>query len=173
MQFSNWFRRKAAYRVRAEDRAPTIVFAQSCLRGMVDCIAPANRRHHEGVAFLLGRTDGVQALCLASVRPCAITTPGSFHVPANEMARVVALATELDLQVVGQVHTHPRLAAHSDGDEDGANIKFDGFVSIVIPEYGAHLPSLRDSAAYWYSRSRGWRRLPLSAITILNGGVAL
>jgi proteasome lid subunit RPN8/RPN11 len=89
------------------------------------------------------------------------------------MARVVALATELDLQVVGQVHTHPHLAGHSDGDEDGANIKFDGFVSIVVPDYGAHLPSLENSAVYSYHQTLGWRKLPLSAIIILNGGVAL
>jgi hypothetical protein len=125
------------------------------------------------VAFLLGRTDGSQAICLASVRPRAVTTPGSFHVPSNEMARVVALATSLDLQIVGQAHTHPELAGHSDGDEDGANIRFEGFVSIVIPNYGAYLPRLQGSAVYRFGRVEGWRRLPLSAVTILRGGAAL
>ncbi len=173
MRLKDLFARKAAYRIRADQRSPSVLLADSCLKGVIDCLAPANQRHHEGVAFLLGRTDGMQALCMASVRPRAVTTPGSFHVPSSEMARVVALATSLDLQIVGQVHTHPRVAGHSDGDQDGANIRFDGFISIVIPDYGTHLPRLQGSAVYWFGRAGGWRQLPLSAITILKGGAAL
>lgn len=163
-----------AYRVVEEPPEPKLVIPQGCFSALLECLAPAKARGHEGVAFLLGRTDGATALCVQAVRPKATTSPGSFHVSARDMARVIELAANLDLQVVGQVHTHPRDAFHSDGDEDGANIRFDGFVSLVIPDYGARLPDLIGSAAYVFSAAAGdWKPLPVSSIHILHSGVAL
>ncbi len=171
-----WLRRflrpAPAYKV-IVDPEPVVILATSCLIGLVDCLADANTRRHEGVAFLLGQTDGSRALCIQSVRPRAVTTAGSFHVPAAEMARVVALATDFGFQIVAQVHTHPTLAAHSDGDEDGANIRFDGFISIVIPDYGAALPTFRGAAVYVFRHRGGWKRLPLSAVHVADGAILL
>jgi hypothetical protein len=56
--------------------------------------------------------------------------------------------------VVGQVHTHPKDAYHSDGDEDGARIAYTGYVSLVLPDYGRRLP-LFDEAAIFIFRAPG------------------
>lgn len=151
---------------------PRLLIPEGCFRALLECLAPANARQHEGVAFLLGRTDGTTALCAQAVRPRAATTLGSFHVDAHAMARVVELADTHDLQIIGQVHTHPGDAFHSDGDEDGANIRFEGFVSVVIPDYGASLPDLTGAAAYVFMAG-AWRPLPITSIHILHSGVAL
>ncbi len=78
-------------------------------------IAPARQLQVEGVAYLLGRTDGLHTCLLACMRVDAQCTRGSFFVSAREMVRVVNRANELGLQVAGQVHTHPALAYHSKG----------------------------------------------------------
>jgi proteasome lid subunit RPN8/RPN11 len=169
-----WFKRLFArppeqYKILDVSPPPKIILAESCFAGLLQCLVPAKINRHEGVALLLGRTDGITSVCVQAVRPRAKTTRGSFEISAAEMAMVVGHATALDLQIVAQVHTHPEQAFHSDGDEEGANIRFDGFVSIVIPNYGAALPSLSDSAIYIFSRAKGWELLPLSSLRILPG----
>jgi proteasome lid subunit RPN8/RPN11 len=89
------------------------------------------------------------------------------------MAQVMGLALDLDLQVVAQVHTHPVDAFHSDGDEDGANIRYPGFYSIVLPDYGARLPSFARSAVYLCDERGDWVALPESCIETIPSGSAL
>jgi proteasome lid subunit RPN8/RPN11 len=153
--------------VREVESQPRLLIARSCFDGLMSSLAQANAQHHEGVALLLGHSHGGTALAIHSVRPRASTGRGHFQIPAGEMARVIALATDLDLHIVAQVHTHPGEAFHSDGDEEGANIRYEGLFSLVIPEYGRFLPSLQASALYIY-RSPGWDLLETSALTIVD-----
>jgi hypothetical protein len=163
-----YFRRRRCQGKIIDARPPAIVvMTDSCQRAIVACLDDSTMRKHEGVCLLLGTTDGTAAVCLLAVRPQAETTYGSFHIPAREMARVVDIATDLRLQIIGQVHTHPKGAFHSDGDEDGANIRYAGFVSIVVPNYGASLPDFAGSAVYVFSAAGEWEHLQVNAIHIV------
>lgn len=153
--------------------SPYVHFPEACISSLAGLLQPTLRRRHEGVVFLLGRTDGTNTTVLSVVRPRAVTSPGSFDVSAEEVARVVELAFDADLQIVGQVHTHPKDAFHSDGDEDGANISFDGFISIVLPDYGARLPDLSGAAVYQFHHSSGWLHLAESRLRVVDAGIAL
>jgi len=161
------------YRVHHEVEVPAIQFAQSAYEGLIDCIAPARLAQHEGVALLLGRITGEKVTVLQCVKPQALTSRGSFQVSSREMARAVGLALDLDLHIVGQVHTHPGKAYHSEGDEEGANIRYDGFVSIVIPNYGIHLPERTGWAVYRFSNTEGWVQLSDMSVAVIEGSVAL
>ena len=132
------------------DQLPSCSISSEVLAAITRSLAPACQRRIEGIVYLLGRTDGTHACVLSCVRVAAIATAGSFHVPSHEMVRVVTRADEHGLQVVGQVHTHPHEAFHSEGDDAGAQIRFNGFVSIVLPDYGAHLPTLQGAASFAY-----------------------
>jgi len=160
-------RREPRFKIIESPVEHAVLLAQSCRDGLLKCLEKANRSRHEGVCFLLGRTDGRTALCLQAVQPKAVTTEGSFHVPASEMAKIVRLATDLKLQIVAQVHTHPGEAYHSDGDEDGANIRFEGFISIVVPNYGTALPSFEGSAIYIFTTEKKWKMIPLRQLRVL------
>jgi proteasome lid subunit RPN8/RPN11 len=84
------------------------------------------------------------------------------------MRHVVEAANTHGLQVVGQLHTHPGEAFHSDGDVAGALIRFGGFVSIVLPEYGKYLPDFRGAAIYMFSGGeRCWVDLTAADVSIL------
>lgn len=146
---------------------PMVIMTESCQRAIAACLHDSRTRRHEEVCLLLGTTNGTAAVCTVAVRPEGETTYGSFHISALEMARVVDIATDLRLQIVGQVHTHPKGAFHSGGDEDGANIRYAGFVSIVVPNYGAWLPDLVGSAVYVFTAEHGWEHIPLDAIRIV------
>jgi proteasome lid subunit RPN8/RPN11 len=122
----------------------------------------------EGIAYLFGLTNGATTVVIGAMRPEARTTPGSFEVSSVAMARVVRKANEAGLQVVGQIHTHPHQAFHSGGDEDGARIAYDGYVSIVVPDYGRHLPSLTAAAVYFF-RSGAFVQLGRNALSVVKG----
>jgi hypothetical protein len=102
---------------------------------------------------------------LGAIRPVARTTAGSFEVSAIAMAKVVRAVNNLGLQIVGQAHTHPTRAFHSDGDELGARLVYQGFVSLVAPDHGRHLPSLAGSVAYFYD-NEGFIELTGDALRI-------
>ena len=127
------------------------------------------QRGHEGIIYFLGLTTGTTSLALLAIRPRSTTTPGSVDVTAIDIGRVVGLAAETELQVVGQLHTHPGRgpALHSRGDLHGMRIRHPGYFSIVVPEYGADLPSFEDSDTLIWS-PEGFRRVN-RPIKILEG----
>jgi hypothetical protein len=154
--------------VRRFQPAPKLLLTRSCLDAMQAGLAPNMRRNQEGIIYLLGRTDGTVTLAVAVFRPQAHTTPGSFQVAAIALAPCVTVASDLSLQVVGQVHTHPGEAFHSGGDVEGARIRYAGYASVVIPNYGRRLPALSGIAAYLW-RDGAWRGLADSDIVIIPG----
>ncbi len=164
---SNW--RKPRHRVLRNVPDRRILLVDQCLPVLRTCFAPYIERKHEGIAYLYGQTDGWKTLIVGAFRPHAQTTPGSFEVAPVALAKVVATVCDLGLQVVGQIHSHPSLAGHSQGDEDGARIAYDGFVSIVLPNYARDLPSLKGAAAYMYAEGVFTQ---ISTVTIVPGGMA-
>jgi hypothetical protein len=130
---------------------PKILFTRDCFEAVKAGLAPKIQQGHEGIIYLLGRTDGLVTLAAGVFRPFTRTTAGSFDVP-----------------LVGQIHTHPGEAYHSDGDVEGARIRHRGYVSLVIPDYGRHLPNLAGSAAYIWQDER-WVELSVADIIIIPG----
>ncbi|MFB6077128.1 MAG: hypothetical protein ABEK12_03290, partial [Candidatus Nanohaloarchaea archaeon] len=62
--------------------------------------------------------------------------------------------------VLAQVHSHPGVARHSPVDEEKAVSFHEGFVSIVVPDFGeTPVYDLRDCGVYVYSATDGWRLL--------------
>lgn len=164
------FGRQPAYRPGPPPQ-PRLVLAQACADAFAACVAPETRRGHEGVAYLLGQTDGSTTLALAAMRPEALTTRGSFAVDARAMAKIVRTASAAGLQVVGQLHTHPGEAYHSEGDDDGARIAYTGYVSIVLPEYGRLLPALTGAAIYVFRAGTGFIPVEASRVAVIGGRI--
>jgi proteasome lid subunit RPN8/RPN11 len=146
-----------------------VVVTSACVESIRAALWDATARRHEGIVYLFGLTDGFVTLIAAAFRPEAVTTEGSFHVDLMGMRQVIETANRYGLQVVGQMHTHPAVAFHSEGDVEGALIRFGGFVSIVAPDYGVHLPSFAGAAIYMFSRAgRAFVALKVSDLHILQ-----
>lgn len=139
-----------------------IVITNGCVQALTTCLAPERKKRHEGIAYLFGQTDGEITLAVGAIRPEADTTRGSFYVPPQAMAKIVRSVCEMNLKVIGQIHTHPGEAYHSSGDDEGARIAYSGYTSIVLPEYGRYLPNLTGAAIYMYqSDQKGFVELSL------------
>ncbi|MBI5103311.1 MAG: Mov34/MPN/PAD-1 family protein [Nitrospirae bacterium] len=155
----------------AASRNTRLILGESVIKALQDCLSKEIHQKNEGVAYLFGQSDDVTTLAVSAYKPEAETTPGSFFVSAPSMAKVVRAASNLGLQVVGQVHTHPGHAFHSNGDNAGARIAYSGFVSIVLPSYGRHLPSLNGAAFYMYYAERGFVELNSRSVHIIPGRI--
>jgi len=147
-------------------KQPKVLLMQCCLDAIRVALDPEMRAGHEGIVYLLGRTDGDTALAVTAFKPDALTSRGSFSVDARAMAACVGAAGRYELQVVGQLHSHPAEAYHSDGDVEGARIRYPGYVSIVLPNYGRLLPSFHGAAIYIWSAHR-WNELSTTDIIII------
>ena len=123
----------------------TVSLTRQCLREIMHGMEYATWRSHEGIAYLIGLTTGTTTIAASARFPEAATTRGSFDVSSSEIAKIVGEATDSNLQVVGQIHTHPTGAFHSKGDLDGMRIKHPGYFSMVLPKYGSLLPSLKSA----------------------------
>ncbi|MBK79593.1 MAG: hypothetical protein CMQ43_01565 [Gammaproteobacteria bacterium] len=162
------FVRKPAFKP-GPPSAPQLLFTDSCVAALQECLLPEIQKRHEGIAYLAGRTDGGVTIAIAAMRPKAQTTPGSFNVTAAAMAPIVRAAASRGLQVVGQVHTHPREAFHSGGDEEGARIAYTGYVSLVLPDYGGHLPGFDGAAVYLFRAGLGFVQVEPARFRIIPG----
>ena len=160
VSFRRFFQRKTS-------KLPCLILTKSALKSFRFCMEPEIKQGKEGIAYLLGQSDGTTTLIVSVIRPYARTTPGSFSVSSPAMAKVVRVAVNFSLQVVGQVHTHPGKAYHSEGDEQGARIAYQGYVSIVLPNYGCHLPSLEGAVAYMFSTSCNFVRISHNRINVV------
>ena len=145
----------------------TVVMTTQCRDRIPDQLCGSVRRGHEGIVYFVGLTTGSTTLALSAMAPEADATPGSVDVSAMELGKVIRLAAMAELQVVGQLHTHPCGAYHSDGDLTGMRIRHPGYFSIVVPNYGAELPSFRDAHVLMWT-PKGFRDVE-KPITFFDG----
>lgn len=129
--------------LRSEDHAP-IVFVQE---GVIEATgrllreSRRGRQRHEGVVYWAGRDTGSDVFVTTCVAPRAVTDRGSFRVSVEANARVVMVVNDLHLILLAQIHSHPgRFIGHSDGDDVGAFMPFENYLSIIVPNYAREDP---------------------------------
>ncbi len=94
-------------------------------------------RPHEGIIYWAGVPTTSVWVIMTALAPEAETTPGSYRTSVSANAFVVASVNDLKLQLLGQVHGHPKdWVDHSEGDNRGAFMPYDGFLSVILPWYG-------------------------------------
>ena len=166
-----WFSRKKSFRPGPAE-PPRLILTEPSVGALRSCMEPEIKQGKEGIVYLLGQSDGTTTLIVSAIRPQAQTTQGSFFVSSLAMAQTVRAAADFGLQVAGQAHTHPGQAYHSEGDEKGAHIAYDGYVSLVFPDYGRHLPELEGAAAYLFRASHGFMPIDPGRVAIIPGRIS-
>ena len=135
-----------------------IIMTPQCGDQIADELRTSMLRHDEGIVYFVGLTTGTTTLALCATGPDTIATPTSVDVDATAIGNIIRAAATAGLQVVGQLHTHPRDAYHSAGDLVGMRIRHPGYFSIVVPEYGGRLPSF-DAAHSLMWTNEGFRQV--------------
>ena len=80
-----------------------IILTAQCRDQLAEQLHCNIQKGHEGIIYFLGLTTGTTSFALLAVCPRATTTPGSVDVTAVEIGKVIRLAAEAELQVVGSV----------------------------------------------------------------------
>ncbi len=90
-------------------------------------------------------------------------------VDSNEMYRINVELYKSGLRLIGQVHSHPADAYHSDTDNEHAIANTIGCLSLVVPDFGAGEFNLANTAVYRMGASGEWLELdPMAAATLIK-----
>ena len=115
-----------------------VMIAEGLLRVTESVLASRSHDEHEDVLYWAGCEISDTWVLTSCIRPSATTTAGSFCTSAADNARVVAYVAQQQLSLLAQVHTHPdHRVGHSRGDDLGAFMRFEGYLSVVVPHYGS------------------------------------
>jgi len=114
----------------------------------------------EAYVFWAGAVADGEAYITTCVYPTANARHGGVKVPLQKMTEINLELRDRDQLVLAQVHSHPGSARHSPVDEEKAVSFHEGFVSIVVPDFG-ETPAydLRECGVYVYTVDDGWRLL--------------
>lgn len=109
--------------------------------------------NHENAMYLLGRRVEEDAVALALVRPILVTTPRSYATSVESHQDVLKYISGSGLEIIGQIHCHPGEGVyHSDGDDDLAFGRSEGYWSMVVPHYSrAGLWTVADCGFHHYT----------------------
>jgi proteasome lid subunit RPN8/RPN11 len=120
---------------------------------------------HEGVVYWAGRRIGLESFVTTCIAPPTRTTRGSFATSSQANAKVIMYLGSNNLELIGQVHSHPgAFVGHSLGDDQGALMPYDGFLSIVVPHYARRgMRPLTMCGVHLFEGAR-FRQLPDSEI---------
>ena len=114
----------------------------------------------EAYVFWAGAVADGEAYVTTCVYPTANARHGGVKVPLRKMTEINLELRDRDQLVLAQVHSHPGVARHSPVDEEKAVSFHEGFVSIVVPDFGeTPVYDLRDCGVYVYTATEGWRLL--------------
>lgn len=122
------------------------------LKRTEDIFAKYHARRLEAVAYWHGIEGGVDGhdAAMSVVVPKARHSAGNFEVSVEETTKMGRLMTDMSLVCLAQIHTHPdKIIYQSWYDEQNALSNRDGFLSLIVPEYGGvSLRGLRKVTVY-------------------------
>jgi hypothetical protein len=119
------------------------------IRAFVEC----GRHRHECVVFWTGPVGELKVDEV--IHPHHDSSKGSYDVDNRWLNELWFALGRRRRMIHAQVHTHPGAAFHSTRDDRGAVAAHDGFLSIVVPDFGKR-GALLGARAYEIT-ARGWR----------------
>lgn len=145
---------------RISDRINTYYVPTAVLWQTQQYIKDHGERGHEAYVFWTGAVAGDKAYVMSCVYPTANARQGGVKVPLEKMTEINRELYDRDQLILAQVHSHPGVARHSEVDEEKAVSFHEGFVSIVVPDFGeTPVYDLRNCGVYVYTQDEQWRLL--------------
>lgn len=117
---------------------PKVLVCESILQISVMLLQEAKDEHsaHEGILYWAGKSFDNHWWITTCIAPQTISTWGSYKTSARSNADVIQLLAKHKLEIFSQLHSHPGTNVnHSEGDDKGALMPYENFLSIVVPSY--------------------------------------
>lgn len=133
------------------------------VRETLDHIHVGGRECCETAVLWLGcRSSQGPATVKEVFHPRQIADRDFFRIPPDAMRSLITHLRERRLQVLAQVHSHPKHAFHSDADNAWSIVRHVGAYSLVIPWFGARTTAesfTGDIAAFQLDADDIWQRV--------------
>jgi proteasome lid subunit RPN8/RPN11 len=134
----------------------------------VAVLKPHGEHGNEGLALWFGRASEASVTVTHVVDvsgPGFHTSPLYMSVSMLTMARLTALADQLGMYLVGQIHSHPGWLVELSSLDQAHGIRVAGFLSVVCPHY-AQRPGVKwsDCGVHVFEDAR-YRRLARREVT--------
>lgn len=111
-------------------------------------------RGSEALVYLGGVVAGAEMIATGLYRLNHEPQGDRVVVTPEEARWLLRTLRAQDEKLVGQLHSHRGLAGHSPGDDAWATSFHEGFLSIVVPRFGATVAALTDCAVLEYRGGR-------------------
>jgi len=109
------------------------------------------KKHSEAIVFWGGVITGSWAQITGLYLPCHAAQGARAKLTPEESRWLLRKLRERDEKLIAQIHSHPSLAFHSPGDDEGAASFHTGYLSVVVPSFGRGVSSFSDCAIFEYN----------------------
>jgi len=143
---------------------PLLELPDSLFSALIADLAQSGRGIKESGAFLLGRADGAgrrvsSYLMYDVVAPESSRKHAVVTLTAQEMARAWSHCYATGLQVVADVHTHPKGPRQSISDRAHPIVSVAGHVALIVPYFSTRNPRPIDLGVHVFEGNGHWRSL--------------
>lgn len=141
----------------------SIMLSQENLEKAYKFLRYAGTKGVEGICLFAGHMKESSFIIKETIIPIQkgyIMEQGLMYaVESNELHNLNVWLYENKMQLIAQIHSHPREAYHSLADDRYPIVDSYGGISIVVPDFASGEVSLFDTAIYRLSLSKTWDKL--------------
>lgn len=141
----------------------TVRVPRACADEVHAHLAKVGRQGYEGLGLWAGTLDGdafhVRKAIIPAQKHMRTKDGVCVAVGPNELHRVNVWLYEEGLTLVGQIHSHPSRAYHSDTDDAFAVATAAGCLSLVVPDFAVRPFELQRCAVFRLDGRGRWREV--------------
>ena len=141
----------------------SITLSQEILVKAYEFLRYAGTKGVEGICLFAGQMNETTFIIKETIIPRQkgyILEQGLMYaVESDELHNLNVWLYENEMQLIAQIHSHPREAYHSLADDRYPIVDSYGGISIVVPDFASGQVSLFDTAIYRLSLSKTWDKL--------------
>jgi hypothetical protein len=135
-------------------------FKAEVINKAYEFLAHAGKERFEAVALFAGTVSGATALVTEAILPLQksykLESGLMYHVEGEELHRINVWLYKNKLKLLGQIHSHPTEAYHSETDDEYPIISTVGGLSIVVPNFARGKMKHDEWAYYRLSQEGQW-----------------
>ena len=134
-----------------------------CWFRLIRCLRQRGKGQGESGAFLLGKRRGSVAsvtdfIPYDDLDPHVLDT-GIIRLEGESLGRLWEICSDRGIEVLADVHTHPRGSGQSLSDQENPMIATRGHVALIVPNFARSAFDLKGVGHYRYCGSKKWESL--------------
>lgn len=140
-------------------RFPPLLVPKSVIETTDRYLSVSREEEVEVVVYWSGRKEEYGLVVLKVWFPAQTSGPYSFVVGSEALFELNVGLYKLGHVLLGQVHTHPSAAFHSEADDEHAVSMQSGAISAVVPAFGMHSVADVEHTVFFERRGDIWAEL--------------